>query len=130
MNFWHAIDEEGIIYSLRAVACIEEGNGNNKLEFLKHRAKLDYLIAKPFQIPECFHMVVGTRIQKKILTFHISYLPCLDSPIALFENAIQSLEKRFPGQSKFKIAKNPLCCTAPLMQNQEGIIEPRFARQK
>jgi hypothetical protein len=48
----------------------------------------------------------------------------LDSPIALFEDAIRVLEDRFPAQSNTGVKKDPLVCTTPLMQNKAGVIEP------
>lgn len=51
LNLWYVRDEEGVIYSLRVKAYVIEGTDEEKLTFLQERAKLDYLIAEPFEIP-------------------------------------------------------------------------------
>ena len=130
LNLWYVRDEEGIIYSLRAKVYAGEGSDEEKLSFLQHRARLDYLIAEPFEIPARFHLTIGTgQNSKKMPVTHISLLETLDTPIALFEDAIQSLEARFPAQSDVAVSEDPLVCMTPLMQNSEGTIEPKIDGQ-
>jgi hypothetical protein len=59
LNLWYVRDEEGIIYSLRAKPYVGDGTDEQKLEFLLKRAKLDYLIAEPFEVPVRFHVTLG-----------------------------------------------------------------------
>lgn len=127
VNLWDVRDEEGVIYSLRAKAYVAAGSDDEKLQFLQQRASLDYLIADSFEIPERFHVSVGTGRDSKVMPVaHVSMLQALDSPIALFEEALKVIEGRFPAQSELAIPEDPLICTTPLMQNRQGIIEPRI----
>ncbi len=130
LNLWYVRDEEGIIYSLRVKAYLGEGSDEEKLKFLQERAKLDYLVAEPFEIPQRFHIKTGTKQELKTMPVtHVSMLQILDSPIALFEDAIKIIENRMPAQTRETIPQNPLVCSTPLMQNKQGIIEPRIDGQ-
>ncbi len=60
---------------------------------------------------------------------HVSMLNTLDSPIALFEDAIKSIESRMPAQTELSIPENPLVCTPPWVQNELQAIEPRISRK-
>jgi len=81
----------------------------------------DYRIAEYFSVPERFHLVVGgTRLP----VGHVAMLQSLDSPIALFEDAVRVLEGRFPAQSNLAVPQDPLVCTTPLAQNAAGVIVP------
>ena len=130
LNLWYVRDEEGIIYSLRAKAYVAESSEEEKLRFLQDRARLDYLIAEPFDVPARFHTTIGIgQHATQMPVGHIAMLQTLDTPIALFEDAIKAIEARFPAQSNLSVLENPLICTTPLMQNAKGIIEPRITGQ-
>jgi len=128
VNLWFVRDEEGAIYSLRAKTYVGTGSDAKKLAFLQQRASLDYLVAEPFEIPTRFHVQIGTGRDSNVMPVaHVSMLQTLDSPIALFEDALKVIESRFPVQSQLNIPQDPLVCTTPLMQNKQGIIEPRVS---
>ena len=130
VNLWYVRDEEGVIYSLRAKAYVGTGSDAEKLEFLQQRALVDYLVADPFEIPRRFHVHVGIGRDSKVIPVAlVSMLQTLDSPIALFEDALKVVESRFPAQSELGIPQDPLVCTTPLMQNKQGTIEPRITGQ-
>jgi hypothetical protein len=130
LNLWYVLDEEGIIYSLRTKAYVMEGSDEEKLAFLQERARLDYLIAEPFEIPKRFHLTIGVgQNAKRMPVVHVTMLERLDSPIALFEEAIKTIESRFPAQSNLSVPQDPLVCATPLMQNKFGIIQPKFSGQ-
>jgi len=131
LNLWYVRDEEGIIYSLRAKPYVADGTDEHKLEFLQERAKLDYLIAEPFEVPVQFHMTTGALPDaKKMPVGHVMMLQkIMGAPIALFEQAIKTLEARFPAQSNVQIPEDPLVCVTALMQNAKGVIEPRITGQ-
>ncbi len=132
VNLWYVMDEEGVIYSLRAKAYVGAGSDAEKLEFLQQRASLDYLVADPFEIPQRFYLQISnmeTHDSTIMPVAHVSMLQTLDSPIVLFEDALKVIENRFPAQSQLEIPQHPLVCTTPLMQNKRGIIEPRFSGQ-
>lgn len=127
VNLWYVMDEDGIVYSLRAKLYVELGDDEEKLAFLKQRANLDYLIAEPFEIPERFHVQVDVDDPSKTMPVsHIAAIQTLSSPIELFEDALQVVEDRFPAQSGLEIPQDPLVCTTPLMQNEDGVIDPRI----
>ena len=67
MSLWYLRDEDGIIYSLRAKAYVGEGSDEEKLEFLQQRARLDYLVAEPFEIPKRFHVKIGVDHESKAM---------------------------------------------------------------
>ena len=121
LNLWYVRDDEGVIYSLRAKAYVVEGSDEEKLAFLQGRAALDYLIAESFSVPERFHLVVGAT---RLPVGHVAMLQTLDSPIALFEDAVRVLEDRFPAQSDLSVPQDPLVCTTPLAQDAAGEIVP------
>ncbi|MYF98364.1 hypothetical protein F4212_04420 [Candidatus Poribacteria bacterium] len=92
VNLWYLIDEEGLIYSLRVKTYIGTGSIKEKLEFLQQRASLDYLIAEPFEIPQRFHVRIGTGPKSEIMPIaHVTSLEVSSSPIALFEDALRLL---------------------------------------
>ena len=125
LNLWYVRDDEGVIYSLRAKPYVVVGSDEEKLAFLQERAAMDYLIAESFSVPKRFHLKVGAGPWgKRMPVGHVSMLQGLDSPIALFEDAIRVLEARFPAQSNATVPADPLVCTTPLMQNQAGVIVP------
>ena len=98
-----------------------EGSDEEKLAFLQARAALDYLIAESFSVPERFHLNIG---EARMPVGHVAMLQTLDSPIALFEDALRVLEDRFPAQSNLSVPQDPLVCTTPLVQNAAGEIVP------
>lgn len=127
LNLWYVHDEEGIIYSLRAKTYAAEGSDEEKLVFLQQRATIDYLVAESFEIPTRFHLRVSVGTESKVMPVaHVSMLRTLDSPIALFEDAIKQLDSCLPVQSQLGIGRDPLVCTTPLVQNQHGVIEPQI----
>jgi hypothetical protein len=130
LNLWYVRDEEGIIYSLRVKTYVIEGTEDEKLALLQERARLDYLIAEPFEIPERFHLTIGVgNNAKRMPVAHINMLETLASHIALFEDAFKIIESRFPAQSDLSIPQDPLVCSTPLIQNKAGDLEPNFTGQ-
>ena len=123
VNLWYVMDENGFIYSLRVKAYVGTGSVTEKLEFLRQRSFLDYLIAEPFEIPERFHVRIGPDSETMPIA-QVAILRVLDSRIALFEDALKVIEGRFPSQSHIDIPEEPLVCTTPLIQNERGVIEP------
>jgi hypothetical protein len=127
-NLWYVYDDMGLIYSLRARAYVGEGSDEEKLGLLQRFAQTDYLIARPFEVPEAF----CSRILKGNSSVHARVVPTAvlrdsDHPTALFEEAIQALEADFPAQTKLAVPRDPLVCITPLFGADDGSIEPRFA---
>ena len=131
VNLWYVSDENRIIYSLRVKAYVGTGSDAEKLDFLQRRARLDYLIACPFEIPKRFHAHVGGGADSQVMAVsHVEMLDILDSPLALFEDALKVVESRFPAQSDLSIPQDPLTCTTRLRQNKDGVIEPQIGGQE
>ncbi|MCP4607533.1 MAG: hypothetical protein GY845_02295 [Planctomycetes bacterium] len=123
LNLYYVHDDEGLIYSLRVHPYVLGGTEEEKTAFLRERALLDYQIAKSFPIPERFHIQVGSH---KMPVEHISQLRLLDSPIALFEDAIRETEELFPGQHDMKIPDSPIVCVTPLYGDDDTDPIPHF----
>ncbi|MEK6301618.1 MAG: hypothetical protein AABO41_12920 [Acidobacteriota bacterium] len=135
-SLWYVHGGDGLIYSLRARAYVCTGNEEEDLAFLQRLAPTDYLIAKPFSIPEPFHIrqaVMGEAEDEILPVAHVSVvtrnavaLGLVDSRIAIFEEAIKQLGKEFPAQSRLRVPENPLVCITPLVGDEDGNIEPEF----
>jgi hypothetical protein len=127
-NLWYVHDERGFIYSLRARAYISSGPESEKLTFLRTYADVDYLIAKPFPIPERFHYSVRIEdsTSQNLKVAHESVFALSDSPIALFEDAIKFLESEIPSQTELQISQSPIVCVTPLMGEEGGKIYPSY----
>ena len=123
LNLWYVSDEEGVIYSLRARAYLGTGSDAEKLAFLQQFAKTDYLIARSFPIPEDFR-IEGLPIS------HKSMLELPGSSIALFAQAIQTLEDELPEQTPYEIPDQALICITPLLKDHAGNLQPFFSGQK
>jgi hypothetical protein len=119
LNLWYVRDEEGFIYSLRARAYIGRGSEEENLTALLESALYDYLIARVFSIPEQFH-IEGNPV------FHVGALDYLDSPVALFEEAIKILQAELPSQTSLNIPASPLVCVTPLFGDDNGNIYPKI----
>lgn len=119
LNLWYVRDEEGYIYSLRARAYIGMGSEEEKLNALWKWALHDYLIARVFPIPEQFH-IEGNSI------LHVGALDFLDDPLALFEEAIKTLQAELPSQTSLNIPASPLICVTPLFGDDDGNIYPKI----
>lgn len=130
INLWYVTDQDGLIYSLRVKAYVDEGTDGQKLGFLQQRALLDYLVAEPFEVPPRFHVRIPSGHDSEVMPVaHVMMLKTLDTPIALFEDALKVIESRFPAQSELGIPQRPVFCVTPLVQNGEGVIEPLFSGQ-
>lgn len=65
LSLWYIGDELGMIHSLRARAYIGTGSDEEKLAFLRSRAPIDYLVARPFPIAERFHTTLVDGTEKR-----------------------------------------------------------------
>lgn len=130
LNLWHVRDREGNIYSLRVKPYVFDGTEAEKLEFLRERARHDHLVAPPFEVPKPFHQGLLHPATKQTLPVsHVSMLAMLESPIAIYEEAIKQVEAGFPAQSHLWIPEDPLVCNTPLMKDAHGRLEPGFTGQ-
>lgn len=127
LNLWYVRDDEGIIYSLRARPYVIYGSDENKTSFLKSFADQDHLIAKPFPIPERFHLTMldADDVPKKYPITNTSVLAGLNNQVDLFEDAIKALESEFPAQTKLEIPRDPVVCITPLFGDENHEPVPR-----
>jgi len=131
LNLWYVHDEMGIIYSLRARAYVGIGSDQEKLAFLRKFSSVDYLIAKPFPIPQCFQVQILPKLPvKNVPVTHVNVLQSLDSNIVIFEDAIKQLESDLPAQSNLSISKTPLVCITPLLGEENGKIKVHFTNSR
>lgn len=124
-NFWYVYDETDTIYSLRARAYVGTGSDEEKLSMLKEAAEIDYLIAAPYPIPKRYHLLITENSkEEKMPVFLAGMLKTLDSPIALYEDAIKEIASNIPAQTELEVSANPLCCVTPLFADDENVITP------
>lgn len=134
LNLWYLFDDRGVIYSLRARAYIHSGSDEEKLRFLHGLAERDYLIARPFLIPDHFHTTVvdedGQRtvpvMLMQVLETQGGYVTIAD----LFEEAVRAIEQDLPGQTQIAIPQAPLMCLTPLFVDDDGKIRPQIDGEK
>jgi hypothetical protein len=128
MNLWYVIDDEGLIYSLRARCYVHSGTDEEKLAFLKGCAETDYLIAQPFPVPEGFHVrLVGDDKEQQIPVASYSAVRATVPFISLFEDAIQAMQRQLPAQTKLYIGSDPVVCVTPLLGDENGNMRPLTA---
>lgn len=123
LNLWYVIDDEGLIYSLRARCYVHSGTDEEKLAFLQECAETDYLIAQSFPIPERFHTTIHNGdISEKVPMATYSGIRATVPLSALFEDVIQDMEKQLPAQTKLRIGQQPVVCMTPLLGDEDGNI--------
>jgi len=122
LNLWFLLDDEGMIYSLRCRCYLHSGTDEDKLAYLRDAAGTDYLIAQSFQIPERFHITIhdGERSAKVPMASYYGIRATVPFS-ALFEDAIQEMEKQLPKQTTITIGQQPIVCMTPLLGDEDGI---------
>ena len=126
-NLWYLHGGDSLIYSLRVRAYIATETEAENLDFLRKCAMTDYLIARPFKIPESLHVTLTSEHDSQRLPVaHVAVLETLENPINLFEEAIKQMERDFPAQSKLRVSDSPLVCITPLLGDGHGNIDPFF----
>lgn len=127
-NLWYVHGGDGFIYSLRVRAYVGTGTDEENLAILQKLAATDYLIARPFTIPERFHVVekIVGRSSKRLAVAPTLAFQMENNFITLFEDAIVEMEKAFPAQSEIKVSDCPLVCITPLAGDEDGNIKPEF----
>jgi hypothetical protein len=125
LNLWYVIDDERMIYSLRARCYVHSGTDEEKLAYLQSVAETDYLIAQTFPIPERFHTTVSNgNLSDKLPVATYSGIRKSVPFAALFEDAIQEMEKQVPKQTRLLIGKQPIVCMTPLLGDEDGNMRP------
>jgi hypothetical protein len=123
LNLWYVCDQQGVISSLRARAYLGTGSDAEKRAFLQQFAATDYLIARSFPVPVTFQMdgEDGT---------HLSALEHHGASIALFAEALETLQSELPSQTPLEIPDQPLACLTPLLRGSDGNLQPVLKEAK
>jgi hypothetical protein len=133
LNLWYVFDDQGVIYSLRARAYVQSGSDEEKLRFLQRFARTDYLIARPFPVPERCYTTVITDTRAKKMPFMVTQaLETHGGPVTaadLFEEAFREIEKDLPATTHLSIPKDPLVCLTGLLADADGNVHPQVDRQ-
>jgi hypothetical protein len=134
LNLWYVFDDTGMIYSLRARAYVQSGSDDEKLAYLQRFARTDYLIARPFPIPERYHTTITEgRVSKKMPVTLVQALETHGGPVTaadLFDEAFKEIEKDLPAQTTLSIPEDPLICLTGLYADGAGNIRPQIDEQK
>jgi hypothetical protein len=130
LNLWYVFDDTGMIYSLRARAYVQSGSDEEKLSFLQRFAEIDYLIARPFPIPERFHTtIMEGRARKKMPVISMHALETQGGSVTpgdLFDESMKVIEKDLPAQTTLSIPEDPLICIIGLYADNDGNIRPQI----
>ena len=125
LNLWFVIDDEGLIYSLRARCYVHSGTDEEKLAFLRSCAETDYLIAQSFEIPEGFHTTIHNGdISEKLPVATYTGIRASVPFATLFEDVMQEMEKQIPKQTTLRIGRQPIVCMTPLLGDDDGNMRP------
>lgn len=103
LNLWDVRDESGVIYSVRIKPYVMSGTDEEKLYFLQSRALLDYLVARPFPVPESYHIRTDPD-QEPIPVAHVQMFGSIEEMINLFEEGIKVISAGIPSQSDLEIS--------------------------
>ncbi len=129
LNLWYVFDDRGVIYSLRARAYVQSGPDEEKLRFLQRFAETDYLIARPFPVPErCFTKVVTGATEKWMPFMLVQTLEAHGGSMTaaeLFEEAFDAIQKDLPASTKLSIPEDPVVCLTGLYADDEGNLHVR-----
>jgi transcription initiation factor IIF auxiliary subunit len=125
LNLWFVIDDEGLIYSLRARCYVHSGTDEEKLAFLQSVAETDYLIAQSFEIPERFHTTIyNEHGSDKLPVASYNGIRATVPFATLFEDVMQEMEKQIPKQTTLRIGQQPIVCMTPLLADEDGTMCP------
>lgn len=125
-NLWYVMDNQGFIYSLRIKPYVCGGSDDEKLSFLKSRAYLDFLIARPFSVPSRFNtnFIEDDGSETKYAVIHHDDAIRLGGIDQLFFEGLDELQKELPAQTKLSIPESPLIKVTALIVDDNGNIVP------
>jgi hypothetical protein len=121
LNLWWVHDDAGFIHSLRIRPYVGVGTDDDKLAFLHQFANLDYPVARAFDVPARFHLEFEEDGElRRIPIAPLEVLNDLDSPIALWEDAIKAIEADLPAHTRLRIPNDPILCSTALLADEAG----------
>lgn len=126
-NLWYVIDDQGFIYSLRVMVYVTTGNEEQKLSFLRSREYLDYMVARPFPVPERFWNRFVDPEDGQATTYpvvHHHSAAVLGGVDQLFFEALDRVGSDLPAQTQLEIPESPLVNVTALYGVEGGRIFP------
>jgi hypothetical protein len=130
-NLWFVHDNQGFIYSLRGRLYLASGTDSEKLALLRRHAESDYLIAKPFPVPERLHTTfIEEGRRQKLAVVGRDSLEVLGGEMVLFEEVLVALEDDVPAQTSLQLGQSPLVVITPLLGADDGAILPSFSKRR
>ena len=125
-NLWYVIDHQGFIFSLRVMSYVASGTDQEKLSFLASRAYLDYLVARPFPVPERYAstFVDDDGRHTKLAVVHHDSMKTLGGVDQLFFDALDIIQSDLPMQTRLQIPENPLIKITALQGRRDGSVVP------
>jgi|GEM_PF-1134832 len=121
LNLWWVHDDAGFIHSLRVRPYVGIGTDDEKVAFLHRYANLDYPVARSFSVPDRFHLEFEDDGElRRIPVAPLDVLNCLESPIALWEDAIKAVEADLPALTRLRIPNDPILCSTALLTDEDG----------
>lgn len=126
-NLWYVMDyDDGFIYSLRIMLYVAGGSDEEKLALLRSRAYLDYLVARPFPIPNRFRTTFrnpsGKDVEKPVV--HHDSMRSLGGVDQLFFDGLDVMKKDLPAQTSLTIPESPLTKVTALVGLPNGDVIP------
>jgi hypothetical protein len=123
-NFWYICDGS-VIYHIRAKPYVHAGTDSEKMAFLQERARLDYLIAQPFDVAEkCFSKkpISGDDGSERLPVGDMEAAMLPEYRNLLLEEAFEIMGNNLPSQTKLTIPDEPIMCITPVITDDDGII--------
>jgi len=121
LNLWWIHDDAGFIHSLRVRPYVGVGTDEEKLALLQQFANVDYLIARPFAVPDRFHLEFDDDGElRRLPVAPLEVFDFFDSPIGLWEDAIHAVEADLAPHTRLRIPDDPILCSTALLSDQEG----------
>lgn len=125
-NLWYVMDDQGFIFSLRAMSYVATGTEQEKLSFLASRAYLDYLVARPFSIPSRYESTFvddgGERTTYAVI--HHQSAGAIGGVDQLFFDALDQIQSDLPAQTELQIPESPLIKITALHGSRDGAVMP------
>ena len=131
-NLWYVIDDQGFIFSLRAMSYVATGTEQEKLSFLASRAYLDYLVARTFSIPTRYGttFVDNGDERTKYAVIHHDSTAAIGGVDQLFFDALDTIQSDLPAQTELQIPESPLIKVTALHGSRDGAVMPVDALSK
>lgn len=121
-NLWYVVDEKGFVYSLRIKLYVCDSTEEEKEAFLLSRAYLDYLVARPFPVPERYGttFITDEGRETKYPVIHHDDAVLFGGLYRLFRDGLDTMEKDLPAQTRLAIPEPLLMRITALTNESDG----------